>query len=413
MEYDSGILKNERGASAVFVALCLLMFISFAALAIDLGHLYVVRNELQNAADAGALAGAASLYDPVSGNVNPGANAIGHEVAENNTSEKSAVEVNWSGGNTGDVQRGHWRFATKTFTENDSLLPVDLWDVTAEQLDLNTDFINAVKVTARREALPIASFLARIFGFNSFTMNMDAVAYIGFAGVIYPGEADQPIAICKQAITNPDGSFTCTRGRMINSGNNPGHESAGWTNFTQPCVTANPPTLRPLICGSGNPVTISLGEGMGTTGGMDQNVYDDLLDCWLQAGLDSNGDGFPDKPWKMTLPVIDCDSNNVSPCSTVLGSVEVELLWITRTGDKTKFEKVPRAMEGWTCTDPDGQVCWQSFVNHFNLLDIDGSPAIYNDKAIYYKPGCEPQVPTGRTGGTNFGVLAKYPVLVE
>jgi len=55
-------------------------------------------------------------------------------------------------------------------------------------------------------------------------------------------------------------------------------------------------------------------------------------------------------------------------------------------------------------------VCWQSFVNHFNLLDIDGSPAIYNDKVIYYKPGCEPQIPKGRTGGTNFGVLAKYPV---
>jgi len=309
-----------------------------------LGHLYVVRNELQNASDAGALAGAASLYDPVSGNVNPGANAIGHEVAEQNTSEKSAVEVKRSGGNAGDVQRGHWMFASKTFTANASLLPVDLWDVTAEQLDQNTNFINAVKVIARRETLPITSFLARIFGFNSFTMNMDAVAYIGFAGVIYPGEADQPIAICKQAITNPDGSFTCTRGRMINSGQNAGHESAGWTNFTQPCETANPPTLRPLICGRGNPVTISLGQGMGTTGGMDQNVYDDLLDCWLK-GVGFKWRRLSRHALENDFPVIDCDGNNVGPCSTVLGSVEVELLWITRTGDKTKFEQVPRAMK--------------------------------------------------------------------
>ena len=41
----------------------MLVFLGIAALAIDLSHLYVVRNELQNAADAGALAGARFLYN--------------------------------------------------------------------------------------------------------------------------------------------------------------------------------------------------------------------------------------------------------------------------------------------------------------------------------------------------------------
>ena len=37
------------------------------ALAIDVNHLYVVKNELQNAADSGALAGAVALYADLDG----------------------------------------------------------------------------------------------------------------------------------------------------------------------------------------------------------------------------------------------------------------------------------------------------------------------------------------------------------
>ena len=49
---------DEQGVTAVIVTILLIVFLGVAALAIDIGHLYVVRNELQNAADAGALAGA-------------------------------------------------------------------------------------------------------------------------------------------------------------------------------------------------------------------------------------------------------------------------------------------------------------------------------------------------------------------
>ncbi len=41
----------------------LVVLIGFAALVIDLGMLFVVRGELQNAADAGALAGVVELVN--------------------------------------------------------------------------------------------------------------------------------------------------------------------------------------------------------------------------------------------------------------------------------------------------------------------------------------------------------------
>lgn len=49
---------RERGATLVLVGVSLLAMLSVAALAIDLGLLYVARNEAQRAADAAALAGA-------------------------------------------------------------------------------------------------------------------------------------------------------------------------------------------------------------------------------------------------------------------------------------------------------------------------------------------------------------------
>jgi Flp pilus assembly protein TadG len=58
--------RDESGSVAVITAVCLVFLIGFVALVVDVGHLYSVRNELQNAADAAALAGARALF-PING----------------------------------------------------------------------------------------------------------------------------------------------------------------------------------------------------------------------------------------------------------------------------------------------------------------------------------------------------------
>ena len=158
----------------------------------------------------------------------------------------------------------------------------------------------------------------------------------------------------------------------------------------------------------------------------------------MAASYDTNGDGFPDQPidtdpvdgwpeqpWTLTLPVIECPSNNVGPCSTVVGAVTVNVVWITRN-DKNQMNEVPRKMADWpgiddgVTIDADGKcsasglACWNSFVTHFNLEDVlNNSSAFYEDKTIYFLPRCEPNIPRGVTGGENFGILAKIPVLVR
>jgi hypothetical protein len=431
--------KKEKGAVLVVVAILLVVFIGITALAVDLSHLYVVRNELQNAADAGALAGARVLY---AGNaVNEGANQVGYDAATANSAlsvaGSQAVDVNWTAGNEGDVQRGHWSFATRTFTPNPSLAMVGLWGVSDEDLDADLDFINAVRVVARRQSTPAASFFARIFGYESFELSAEAIAYLGFPGSVAVGEADQPIAICRQSIVDENGLYTCATGRMINSGGGTAHNTGAWTNFSQPCATASVSTVRPLVCSRGNPNAINLGQGIGTQGGMQSNVYNDLRDCWLGAPGPRDWRGYPTQPWSLTLVVIDCPGNNPGGCSDVVGLVTLDVVWVKESSSDPQWTDVPLQMSAgdtaWECstwvalgrpeninalTSTQRQACWGDFADAFNLRTADGTsvgalPHSDVHSTILFLPSCEAHEPRGNTGGQNFGVLAEIPVLVR
>lgn len=59
--------RREKGVTFVIAAISLTSLLLATGLAIDISHVYMVKTELQNAADASALAGAASLNSSVAG----------------------------------------------------------------------------------------------------------------------------------------------------------------------------------------------------------------------------------------------------------------------------------------------------------------------------------------------------------
>lgn len=61
------LAQRQRGAVAIMFGLSLVVLFGFMALVFDLGRTYVVRTELQNAADAAALAGAKDLNQKLDG----------------------------------------------------------------------------------------------------------------------------------------------------------------------------------------------------------------------------------------------------------------------------------------------------------------------------------------------------------
>jgi hypothetical protein len=286
-------------------------------------------------------------------------------------------------------------------------------------LDVDTNFINAVRVYARRSDTPTLSFFARIFGFQDFIMSAHAVAYCGFAGELNPFDTTNPIAICKQSIYDSTG-YHCSVGKMLTNNS----DTAAWTNYTQEipgissCATANPPSTTPSIC-KGNVKTLLLGYGMGTTNGVDNAIIPPIMDCWTHATGRT-------RPWEQILPVIDCHSS-IGTCESLVGAVKVYVLWIRDQGADPNFNNVPTEMldpwKGgtWSCTGTtksERRACWDSFVQRFDLQKSPGVLATdanggYLQKTLYFRPTCEDATPKGVTGGQNFNVLAKIPVLVK
>src|SRR5438309_4340015 len=63
---------RRQGGVAPLVALLLVPLMGMLAFSVDVGYMIVVRTELQNAADAAALAGAQQLMDPMVAFYTPG-----------------------------------------------------------------------------------------------------------------------------------------------------------------------------------------------------------------------------------------------------------------------------------------------------------------------------------------------------
>lgn len=435
-------LGNQSGATAVVVAVFVAALLAFGALAVDVGNLYLSRTELQNAADACALRGATVLFTEDGAAVNTtGANQEGHDAGEANESQKSAVEIDWTSGNDGDVRRGHWSFSAPSFTGSDSATVVDLWNVSTDELDANTDFINAVRCVSRREATPVTNFLAPVLGlfggnFATSVVRAEAVAVRGFTGSLLPGEVDLPIAVCAEKLRDGDGEYSCSIGRMLNDGNTEGtSETAMWTDFGQSstCSASSASAIRPLVCGGGNPGELAFGANIDSTNGTTTAAFDDLVDCWKtglhldtngdevpDTDLDGDNDGWPDQLWEADLPVVNCSGND--PCTPLAGAVTVNVVWVVRSANLSgtnRYDEAPARMGDWACSTPapttgaEREACWGEFVSHFNLRNSDDAAAPYASKSIYFVPDCSPHEPAGRTGGENFGMLARYPALVR
>jgi Flp pilus assembly protein TadG len=96
MKRINRLRRDESGMSYVFIGLSMMAFMSASMLAIDVGMLMTARNQAQNSADAGALAGAtALLYDDYGNRTSSGpavTNAIA--AAQANSVMRGQVSVN-------------------------------------------------------------------------------------------------------------------------------------------------------------------------------------------------------------------------------------------------------------------------------------------------------------------------------
>lgn len=252
---------DNAGATAIYVAIMLFAFIGIAALAIDIGHLAVVRNQLQNAADAAALDGARMLYGgPVDFRGAPPAPnwaAAQLEVISNAPS-------NWANGSlltSYSATTGYW---------NLSHVPNGLRGVAITPGPMDAA---AVQVTVTKDGGenggPVLNWFAQLAGVASTSISATATAVAAFPRAVYKGLF--PLVVSNTINFNNYNNPASTITIGDSYANYPASYIAGeWTTFNQNANDTN--TMDNLLNG-GNPTPISIGDNTWIESGVHNAVY--------------------------------------------------------------------------------------------------------------------------------------------
>ncbi len=145
-------ILSRRGAIVVLAAILLVVVVGMVAFGVDMGCIVLARTQLQVAADASALAGAATTYLP-----RAEMEAVAKQYASANKVGTKSVQLASS-----DIEYGTWDTSTRRFTP--SATPG-----------------NAVRVTARADSTTsgeVPLFFGRIFNLNSVSQRASAVATV-------------------------------------------------------------------------------------------------------------------------------------------------------------------------------------------------------------------------------------------
>jgi len=403
---------GEKGAVMVLVAVLMVVLISFVALAVDVGYLYVAKNELQNAADGAALAAARWMgnnyktmpYGAQQVYVCDGADAaairaVADEVGRQNRAAGAVVAIRAE-----DVQIGQWD--GDTFTE------------TAVQPD-------AVRVIARRDAAgngPVATFFARVFGVESVPVNADAVAALTGQSTADEGELELPIAISRwffDQAGNPED--WCDDDIKFYPTNDP-DSCAGWTSWD---YGSNDSTLRKILeedPAYDNPETTAGQTDYNFTGGTLSNpTFDDLLSLFQRKGCDTdaNWDFLPPGSTEETCLQDATGQPGVVPLYELDASGNPVL---DHSGNPIRLQYpdgTPRNQHKWLtgvvvydsgdCGNPNQSMTVVGFaeIEMRDVLDAPDKLVRGTVKCNYVGPGDE------RGGGGEYGVKGSIPGLVE
>ncbi len=343
--------REDNGMVAVMVAAMLTVLVGMAGAAVDLGVVYTARGQLQNAADAAALAAADTIlrYDSdYTAQVDyDTAWATAQEIAGAN----QAVGVNLALLES-DFVVGKWDPATGTWVATGGSDPAE---------------VNAVQVTVRRDQRansPVGTFFAGIVGVDRVELQATARAYVGYAGSVPQGAVALPIAVKAEALANEDGSPDCGRSLEFHSEPN---ENAEWTSFFDWPV--NDPTVREYACGCRPSPELKVGDQIFVTNGnLSNHTFQELAQRFQEEGTDTDGDGLADE-WMVVLPVVKTGEGHCG-CS--------------HTAEVVGFA-------------------------YFQVTAV--RPAPYKD--VVGTLQCGMVVPDSATGGEDFGARADHPKLIQ
>lgn len=296
------LLHGQRGGVAILFALCLPVLLAFAALAIDLARLNLTKAELQNAADAAALAGARSISD--------------------SSTVASDQPYNWSAATATALVLAQHNLA------NGALIPIRNVTIETGYWNLNDPSpglyhpgtlgegdVPAIRATL---AMPLNLLFAPIMGITESNVQASAIAVLPAPG---GGTGIFPLVISRimfdtywNAVTRRPALDPATgKPYILNIGSIfSGVNSGTWTTFTTEDNDVT--TLRQLIQ-QGNPTNLSIG-----------------MDTWIQTGVDEAL--FADVPANKDVPVLVVDNVQVGSRQPIVAIAGFHIICTVEIGGK-------------------------------------------------------------------------------
>lgn len=284
-------LNNEHGAVAATSAIFLLVLLALAAAAIDIGHALVARNELQNTADAAALAGTRALgviYEGMTPAEQQAYTLTGGDQATVVAAVQETALANSAAG--------------VPITVNAADIAIGTWDPTTRVHTPTVNQPKAVRVWARRDASAngaISTFLASVVGLTSVSVNAVATADMTAVGQTAPGQLDVPFGISTYYFTQ----FGCGDAIQFYPNNGTPQACSAWHTFDQSPANAN--TLRNIIdglrTGSYESPGTAPGDSLNFINGQVNSAFPNLIQLY-NAKKDANGN------WDVFVPVYQSDA---------------------------------------------------------------------------------------------------------
>ncbi len=261
---------RQRGVVAIVVVGSLAALLAITALAVDVGHIFVVRNQTQNAVDAAALRGAVFLYAP--GSNTPDFSAGGPAVT--NATNTVPLNISVTGNDSLVVVANYWQTLNPSAASNEA----------------------AVKVTLTKQ---VKLYFAPIFGMQTSNVTASAIAVVQAPTVMGPGGITLPMTIgscmfnqywnsnTNQPLNNPvtnqpyvfqiGSSYAYSGGNSATSCTGSNCCSGQWSPLSNTQDNSDS-TIQSLIA-SGNPATLSAGDQVWLQTGNQNNLYDLVNNC--------------------------------------------------------------------------------------------------------------------------------------
>lgn len=236
--------SRQHGAVAIIVAICLVVLIGMIGLVVDVGHMFIIKTELQNAADSCALAAARELDGTADGLAR---------------AENAGITVGQR--NNVDLQNESVSILPSDVTFSDNLSPNSNYVSRSGGAAASSDY---VMCTLRRPG--IVMWFMQALGFGNQAVSARAVA------TLQPSQTTcaVPVGVCTQGLAP---SFGLVAGKWYSGkfGSGAGESMTGsynWIDFSPPNGGAN--ELKDLLTGAGQcdlpPVGTLVGEQGQVTG---------------------------------------------------------------------------------------------------------------------------------------------------